>query len=73
MYELLRESFWEKKLIQGVFIHVSLPPPPPVREVFFFFAVNNFFKRDRQFEKWSGALSKSRAVFLKKMINLIKK
>ena len=29
MYELIRKSFWEKKLIQGVFIYASLPPLPP--------------------------------------------
>ena len=29
MYELIRKSFWEKNLIQGVFIYASLPPPPP--------------------------------------------
>ena len=29
MYELIRKSSWEKKLIQGVFIYASLTPPPP--------------------------------------------
>ena len=63
MYELIRKSFWEKTYSGSFYIGPFAPSPSRPGGVFVF-AVNNFF-RDQHFEKWSGALSKSRAVCLR--------